>query len=450
MESPKFYVITGGTTVAVAPHFSLAAPAYGHVGAEIARRLTALLGDDGAVVLVQTRMAQGSQPVDGVQAKLLDDARLDQLETNADLAQLVDHIVERPDTRCIVLAAAVCDFEPVQLSWGSGPGAQQRSRFGRDVPRLRSRAGQVALTLRASDKLIGRIRRERKDIFVVGFKAMAGVSERELYSAGLRLLKTASLNLVLANDIQARRNLVITPEEYPYAGDNREHAIQTLVEMIRDRTRLTFVRTLVRDELPADPLALHDAGAIPANFVPVLRHLIARGAYKPFLAKTSGHFGCKVLDPALPFQRIASIRKVDHNAALRAGMAKIYGIEAGQIIAGGGRPSVGEHTQHSIYEALGDAVHSIVHFHCPPRPDASVPRAPQRAFECGSVECGLNTSLHLERVRDGIHAVHLDGHGPNIAFHRDVPVAELITWIDEHFDLADKTGGLLPASDGPG
>ena len=39
MGARRFYVITGGTMVHVAPHFSLCAPAYGRVGQQIAEEL---------------------------------------------------------------------------------------------------------------------------------------------------------------------------------------------------------------------------------------------------------------------------------------------------------------------------------------------------------------------------------------------------------------------------
>ncbi len=42
------------------------------------------------------------------------------LETNEDLDRLIKHLVSQEDTRCIVMAAAVCDFEPAELIDESG------------------------------------------------------------------------------------------------------------------------------------------------------------------------------------------------------------------------------------------------------------------------------------------------------------------------------------------
>ncbi len=432
--------------VHVAPHFSLCAPAYGRVGATIARGLAEALPDD-EVVLLRTQMALGGEPASARQRELQAAAGIDRLETNDDLRALLDHLAEQSDTRCIVLACAVCDFEP-EVVEQSGATV---SALGKDGARLKTDDGALTLTLRPSDKLVRRVRRTRKDIFLVAFKATAGATEREAYRAGLTLLKRASANLVFANDVRAHHNMIVTPEEFPYHAPSRDEALRTLVEMIRDRTALTFVRTEVHGDERADPVALSEAGAIPPCFVPVLSHLIARGAYKPFLGKTSGHFGCLVLDPSLPFVRIASIRKVGHNRALEDGMARILGTEGGRIVASGAKPSVGEHTQQRIYERFAGEVHAIVHFHSPLRAGVTdVPVAPQRPFECGSVQCGENTADHMVEVSPGIFAVHLDGHGPNIAFHRDVAAERVIAFIEERFDLDDKTGGRLDLEDAIG
>lgn len=62
----------------------------------------------------------------------------------------------------------------------------------------------------------------------------------------------------------------------------------------------------------------------------------------------------------------------------------------------------------------------------------------QREYECGSHECGQNTSTGLKRVWGGIHCVMLDKHGPNIVFHRDIVADEVIRFINRNFDLEAK------------
>ena len=149
----------------------------------------------------------------------------------------------------------------------------------------------------------------------------------------------------------------------------------------------------------------------------------------------------------MPAIRLCSRRKVNHNDIYEKGngLGVIYGKDSkGNIIATGGKPSVGEHTQDLIYEKLGDEVHSIVHFHFPLRGDSGVITvAEQKPFECGSNECGDNTATNMREIFPGLYAVHLKGHGPNIAFHKDVQTEDIIQFIEDFWDLDNKTGGLL-------
>ncbi len=438
-----YYVIAGGTFNHVSPHFALSAPAFGKVGRELVGRLPGALiraGHEGAEVrLVLTRMAQGGWDRAQEDEELFAKVGIHDLVTNEDLEALLTHLATDPSTRCIIAAAAVCDFEPLQIT----PTYTDPTVFGKHIhPRLSSDR-EHTLTIVPSEKLLTTVRRTRKDIFLVAFKTTAGQSEQETYARGLKLLKRNSANLVLANDVVRHTNLVVTPEEFPYATSSRGEALDLLCEMIADRTKLTFVRTTMREGERANVRELYAQGKIPQNFVPVLEHLIARGGFKSFLGKTSGHFGCFV--DGEPYVRVSSVRKTDHNRVLEDGMAKIFGDEDGSIIAAGARPSVGEHTQQQIYERFADKVHAIVHVHCPLTREGEqmIPTASQKPFECGSNECGFNTASNMREIEPGIYAVQLDGHGPNIAFHRDVDAACVINFVDRYVDFSKKTGGDL-------
>ena len=500
----KIYVISGGTMVHIRPHFAISAPAYGNVGREVSDRLHKLIWQAGNVegniyegepevnktgldvVPVFTRMAshQVSQAGTLKGKVVIQKAGLKRLETNDDMAQLVTYLVAQPDTRAIILAAAICDWEPSYMSqdevrqaksrvdgkptgepWVQLDGEFMENKFGKDKPRLSSRLKGaedhrkgVSIHFRAAKKILPSIRagaNGRKDVFLVSFKTTAGVTREETYAAGLRSLKGSSSNLVFANDVQNHHNVVVTPEEFPYYGDDRDDALDTLCEMIYDRVQLDFVRTTVIEGERAQIGALHESGDIPANFAPVLRHCLDAGAYKvlPWKDSTSGHFGTLVSDH--DFVRISSVRKANHNLVFQEGVAKIYSEEANapQILAAGARPSVGEHTQRMIYEEIknkGGEVHSIIHFHCPLRLEhekgsgiIDVPTRPQKPYECGSVQCGLNTATGMMEIYPGIWAVHLDGHGPNIAWHRDVPALAVVKFIGERWVLSEKSGGNL-------
>ena len=536
MTKKRIYIISGGTMMHIRPHFSVCAPAYGTVGREMFYELWGAQKRDPAhwrnwnldeleqpepdlfdflLVPLFTRMAKGddtwgSHPGNFeestiARSEVMEEAGLKYVDTNEDLSTLVNVLVAREDTRCIIMAAAVCDWEPSNMSQDvvkryrnyddpeDGPttgeeyvslrGEFLADEFGKDKPRLSSRLEDapehrkgLSLSLRAADKIIGRIREERKDIFLVSFKTTAGVSPEETYAAGLRSLKGSSSNLVLANDVQNHHNVVVTPEEFPYHGETRRDALRTLAEMIFDRIQLDFVRTEVLEGEPADLWELDQDDHIPDNFLPVLKHLIERGAYKPlpWSDRTSGHFGCVVTGK--DYKRVSSVRKANHNRVMEEGVAKIVSDNGDRIVAMGARPSVGEHTQRMIYEEIsrkdwpklkdGEAA-SIVHFHCPLRPEAQAPvgddvwakegkrikslvfgmmqppTRPQKPYECGSVQCGTNTAEGMDVADIGVWAVHLEGHGPNIAWSRDADPQRVINYIEKHWDLDQKSGGNL-------
>jgi hypothetical protein len=457
MEARRFYIITGGTMVHVAPHFSLCAPAYGKVGVEILEVLQKLASkqdyglDPNDIILLRTKMALGSDDLEPEEQEIYEGAGVKFLETNEDLAQVLDYLVERKDTGGIILAAAVCDWKfryTVQKTFSSRAGsdgleARCRDDFGKHATRLQTKHGEIsAATLMPTDKLIQKIRAERKDIFLVGFKATTGMTEQEQYLEGLNLLKSASCNLVFANDVHDHRNMVITPEEAKYeVTKNRRQAIHGLCEMILLRSQLTFTRSIVVDG-PAVPW---DDKEIPENLRTVVNYCIERGAYKPFRGSTVGHFAARGPKKDTIF---TSRRKSNFNNLAKDGLLKVELRDKDTVVAYGGKPSVGGQSQRIIFDEHPD-VDCIVHFHCPLRPwDGAMPRPPvrpQRPFECGSHECGKNTSDGLKDMvtprRYTLKAVMLDEHGPNICFSRNADPKEVIDFIETFWDLEAKTGG---------
>lgn len=439
MKASRFYIITGGTMVHVAPHFSLCAPAYGSVGRRIYRGLKEQFHGQKnvAVRLIPTVMAGDLEPSTELK-KVFKHAGIRRLETNEDLERLIDHLVLQPETKGIILAAAVCDWKPVAVEPHSNPYVT-RNEFGKGTPRLRTAGGGLRLDLHAADKLIGKIRSVRKDIFLVGFKATTGMSEQEQYVTGLGLLKGASCNLVLANDVHEHRNMVITPEEAKYhVGKDRKAAIRGLCEMIAMRSQLHFTRSTVVD---GDSIPW-GSEEVPANLRKVVDHMIARGAYKPFRGKTVGHFATRGPRDGIIY---TSRRKTNFNRLPEDGLLRIDTVGDDQVIAYGAKPSVGGQSQRIIFDQHPD-VDCIVHAHVPLRGGSKLNELAlqvreQRPYECGSHECGRNTSEGLAEVRKGIKAVMLDEHGPNICFSQDEDPERVIEFIEEFWDLGGKTGG---------
>lgn len=425
------HIIGGGTFSYVRNHLALAAPAFGKTANLIWKaiddvsegRFTHDLFDQ-KIRLHLTKMAEPGSD----------------LVTNQDVADLVDRLVADPKTRVIVMNAALCDYEaeivygtPGLTPWGGGAAFKS----GRHENRLKTSQGVQMMRLRPADKIISRIRATRKDIFLVAFKTTTRATPDEQYAAGLHLLKANSANLVLANDTVTRNNMVITPEEARYhETTNREDAIYGLAEIIVSRMENTFTRSTV---VPGDAVPW-DSPEVPANLRAVVDHCITAGAYKPFRGATVGHFATRAGKNRI----LTSARKHDFNRLAEQGMVLVEYQDRDTVKAVGRKPSVGGMSQRIIFEEHPEA-DCIVHAHVKMRPDAPdmVPVVEQWPNECGSHQCGQTTSTGLKTVSNGIKAVMLDNHGPNIIFSRDTPAQEVIDFIERNFDLSTKTGGLV-------
>lgn len=403
----RVYIIGGGTVSHVRAHLALCAPAYGTT----ARIIADICAEDERfnsldVDLNLTRMAHSDSP----------------LETNADVEHWLNEKVADFDTKIIFMNAALVDFE----------GQIDDVESGKYAERLQSREGEQQMTLRPTEKLLKKIRAERKDIFLVGFKTTNGLSEDEQYLAGLNLLKEASCNLVLANDLTTRMNMVITPEEARYhVTTNRHLALLGLVDMTYLRSHLSFTRSTV---VAGDPVPWNSEEVYPA-LREVVNYCIDQNAYKPFRGSTVGHFACKVDDTTF----LTSIRKSNFNDLAKNGLVRIKTDGPDTVIAYGAKPSVGGQSQRIIFSEHND-YDCILHFHCPIKEGSEVPTVSQREYECGSHQCGQNTSNGLKRFGN-LSAVYLDHHGPNIVFHHSIDPQEVIDFIEANFDLAAKTGG---------
>lgn len=416
MTKKRVYVIGGGTVSHVRTHLALSAPAYGTTAIRIAE-LCRQHSDKLDVELMLTRMAD----------------RTSSLETSDDVKHAVEELTRRFDTKIVFFNPALVDYDACTVYSDEFSGGFSHN-VGKLSPRLSTAAGRISMELVPAPKLISSIRKSRKDIFLVGFKASAGLSQDEQYIAGLNLLKSASCNLVLANDVKTRCNMIITPEEARYhVTTDREEALRNLVEMAYLRSHLTFTRSTV---VAGDSIDWSDR-RIPETLRTIVNHCIGAGAYKPFRGSTVGHFACRI--DATTF--ITSKRKTNFNDLERVGMVLVKTDGPDSVISYGAKPSVGGQSQRIIFDQH-PGYDCIVHFHCPIRPQSAVPTISQREYECGSHQCGQNTSSGLQRFGN-LSAVFLKEHGPNIVFNRDIDPREVIDFIEANFDLSGKTGGYV-------
>lgn len=425
------HIIGGGTVHHVRNHLALTAPAYGTT----ARNIDSILYQ---VAINHSHLWTEQYSTHLHLTKMANQGKGD-LETNGDIARLIDKLCANPVTKIIFFNPALVDFEGSIATSGA-----MGYEWGDDIPtpsgkyeeRLKTSLGNQKMILTPAQKIISKIRKTRKDIFLVGFKTTCGASEDDQFLTGLNLLKSSSCNLVLANDTKTRTNMIITPEQARYSvTTDRSAVLNSLVEMTLERSKSTFTRsTIVGDS--SDSVAWTEDN-IPPSLKKVVDHCIAAGAYKTFRGATVGHFAFKVSENSF----ITSKRKVNFNDLSKIGMVLCMAVNDDKVIAYGSKPSVGGQSQRIIFKDH-PGTDCIVHFHCPPKPGAQLSVRSQKNFECGSHECGKNTSQGLREEVPGIKCVFLDNHGPNIVFNKSIDPQVVIDFINKNFDLSKSTDGI--------
>lgn len=416
----QIHIIGGGTFSYVRTHLALATPAFGTTAKRL-KDLCELRFTKMDVNLHLTKMADPSST----------------LITNDDVNHLVLELKEDFDTKVIFFNPAMCDYnanvEDLSLALiGSGA-----SPSGKYESRLKTSEGTKYLKLTPAEKVLKTIRNGRKDIFLVAFKTTCGATEREQYMAALDLMKKNSCNLVLANDVKTRLNMIITPEEAIYhKTTNRDEALEQLVDMAYYRSHLSFTHSTVVNGVPVS----WDSPEVYPTLRTVVDYCIQQNAYKPFNGATVGHFAVKISDTEF----LTSIRKSNFNDLKTNGLVRVKTDGPDSVIAYGAKPSVGGQSQRIIFQDNEEYNYDcIVHFHCPIKSDSLVPVVSQREYECGSHNCGRHTSENLKRFDEGFSCVMLDNHGPNIVFNHHIDPNIIIKFIDNNFDLSDKTGGVF-------
>lgn len=426
-------IIGGGTVSHCRNHLALAAVAYGNT----ARKIHSLCFQ---------QLASQWDPVNdkGYNINLhltkMANSGAGNLETNEDVSNLVDTLIADPNTKVIFFNVAMCDFtgsmlgmefiaeNPEGCEWQQAP-----TPSGKYEKRLDSSSWQN-MSLQPAPKVISKIRKERKDIFLVAFKTTCGATEDEQFIAGLNLLKKNSCNLVLANDTKTRVNMIITPEQARYSvTTDRDAVLKELVDMTASRSKGTFTRSTIVDGESID----WNSEEVPDSLRKVVNYCRNMGAYKTFNGSSVGHFAYKKSEDTF----YTSKRKTDYNKLDEVGLVKVVSSGPESVVAYGSRPSVGGMSQRIIFSEH-PGLDAIAHFHCKPKDISKLSVRSQRDNECGSMDCGKNTSGGLRLEEDGIKCVYLDKHGPNIVFNSSIDPQRVIDFIDRNFDLSKSTDDL--------
>ena len=415
MKPKKVVVVGGGTRQYLdGPHLYLGSKATGKTARKLAELCRSRHEMD--VELVLTQMAAGASTL------------LPVPDTNEDLAGWADQLIADPRTKMVFWTPSVLDFQAVLPEATEG--------------RWRTADGGRVLQLKPTEKILSKFRKARKDIFLVAAKQTAGATEAQLYEQALLMLKRSSANLVLANDAVSKVGMIVTPEEAVYGlGLPRDALLQELVSMAYLRSSLTFTQSTVVAGEPV-PWASPD---VPAVLREVVDHCIQRGAYRKVNGGTAGHFAVRLDDSTF----LSSRRRTDFNRLAEIGLVRVETDGPDTVLAYGSKPSVGGQSQRIVFNDH-PGMNSIVHFHCPIRPGSPIPVRSQREYECGSHQCGENTSNGLQVFplpRGSLLAVYLDNHGPNIVFNsEEVGAKDVIDFIEAHFDLTQKSGGVPGAA----
>ena len=415
-DKKKIIIVGGGTVSYIRSHMAMCAPAYGGT----ARRLKYICEEDIPEMdtgMVLTRMAGGPGHI----------------ETYDDMSRIVDDIIARSDVKIVFFSPAIVDYKVVfdlpYMPVTGHPG----DKLAKTIPRPPGDSSYPASFFQTS-KIVNRFRKDRKDLFLVAFKQTEGLTEDEQYLAGLKLCKESSANLVLANDTTTELNMVITPEEARYhVTYDREEVLRGVVDMAKHRSHLTFTRSTVISGEDVD----WSSDNVPESLRTVVDHCISEGAYKPFNGATVGHFAYKINDTTF----LTSKRRTNFNDLQDIGLVKVETDGPDTVIAYGAKPSVGGQSQRIIFNDH-ENMDCVVHFHSPKKDGSLVPERSQYEVECGSHECGKNTSDGLESFGN-LKAVYLQEHGPNIVFNKNIDPKEVIDFIDSNFDLSKKTGGYV-------
>lgn len=401
MIKRKVIVLGGGTFQHIRNHLSLAAPAFGTTAEYLHSKLP-------NSKLVLTKMADSN-------SKLI---------TNEDVDSYLTSILDDYEIGTIILNVAFCDYGARPLDGVSNGPHSKRFNSSEEAP---------SLQLVPKQKIISKIRKYRPDSFLVGFKTTTGLDKEQQFLRALKMMKSVKCNLVFANDVVTRNNMIITAEESIY-GDSpdRNFSLDSLVEMINMRADLTYTHS---NWIQDDSTKLE--GNTPFNFQKVLRFLIDNGGFIENNSNgfTPGHFCYRTG----PNTFLSSQRKANHNLVFVEGISKVSVNKNGEFtVIGKRKASVGARSQWLMLEKYSsEGYDCIVHTHNSLKDDSKVHSIPQKPFQCGSLECGMNT---LNGLKDygPVKAVFLEKHGINILFKSETHYDHVINFIKKNIKLGEK------------
>ena len=193
----KTCLIYGGGTFSPAKcHLALAAPAFGTT----ARQLYDIFRERCPKWVAKLRLTKMADYNSNI-------------VTNEDLVNDLLYQLQDRDVKAVIMNAALCDFNLRNLP---------------NEDRLSSKQEYTHVVLEPDTfKVIDLIKRVRPDVKVVAFKTTMNQDSDYQVAQSRELMKDGKVDIVVANDVGKRNNLLISP--YALAGGSRQFILGNLV-----------------------------------------------------------------------------------------------------------------------------------------------------------------------------------------------------------------------------
>lgn len=108
----------------------------------------------------------------------------------------------------VIMAAAAADYTP-----------ENPSR-----KKIKSSQNKIKISLKKAPKIIDGIKKMQKNVFLVGFKAEANVSKKDLIKSAQKKLKESGADMIIANDIGSKYQKNSNNNEVLIIGSGKVHS----------------------------------------------------------------------------------------------------------------------------------------------------------------------------------------------------------------------------------
>ena len=375
-EQLRAIVVTGGTQVDIDSVRVITNRSKGRLGVSIGNALSRRG--------VQTTVLAAESVVDH-KGWFSPGIRIVKFRTYGDLVRELEQLIGNDPPDFIFMPAAISDFAPVPVEG-----------------KIRSDQEEMQITIRRLTKILAGLR-ERCGIktFIVGFKLLSGVSERDLVETAMQQNQTCRINITIANDARVLAansgrhiGFFVTPEggAIPF-NETKAGFAQKLVDFCLHRQNVRWSHAV--QVAPVRPEAdMFDIGT-----------LLHFGQMSGLLSDSAGNVTCRI--PGTN-DFLATPRGVEKGSVLPRDILLVSADSEGLDVrySGPHKPSIDSAVHGYLYRAMPD-VAGLLHFHKGYTiPDFST----GFPFPCGTIE----EAEEIERNR-GQHGVpfvaHLVHHG---------------------------------------